>query len=134
MAWNLDGFLLVSCAVAWYNIALENITFLMNKNCVPVDNSFVVESVTDYFLMSEGLSDNKLHDMSYIIENSKFFTNEELSGISYLCIDEDAILEAATKDVNKANDFFERSILLNLSLSIMCYLLKVLLLVINQRG
>ena len=96
-----------------YNIALENITFLMNKNCVPVDNSFVVESVTDYFLMSEGLSDNKLHDMSYIIENSKFFTSEELSGISYLCIDEDAILEAAENEEdiapieeNKIHDMF----------------------------
>lgn len=32
-----------------YDIALENIMYLMSKNCVPVDNKFILETVTDYF-------------------------------------------------------------------------------------
>lgn len=54
-----------------YDIALENIMYLMSKNCVPVDNKFILETVTDYFLMTElneETADAKLHDMIYIIE------------------------------------------------------------------
>lgn len=98
-----------------YNIALENIMFLMTKNCVPVENSLIVESVTDYFLMNEDISNDRIHDMVYIIENSKFFTNEELSGVSYLYEDEQAIIDAIENEddispipieENKIHDMF----------------------------
>ena len=47
-----------------YNIALENTMYLMAKNCMPVPNSFILESVTDYFLMEDNeLSDENLKDM-----------------------------------------------------------------------
>lgn len=96
-----------------YNIALENTMFLMAKNCAPVSNSFIVESVTDYFLMLDEASDNKVHDMSYIINNSKFFTQEELSEVAYLYTDEDAIIESVENkedidfvEENKVHDMF----------------------------
>lgn len=95
-----------------YNIALENITFLMTKNCVPVNNGFVIESVTDYFLMSD-INDDRLHDMKYIIENSKFFSDEDIENVSYLCVDEDAIITAIENEEdimpleeNKLHDMF----------------------------
>lgn len=95
-----------------YNIALENMMFLMTKNCVPVSNSFIVETVTDYFLMSE-INGDRLHDMKYIIENSKFFSDEELSNVSYLCVNEEDIINAIENEddispieENKIHDMF----------------------------
>ena len=101
-----------------YDIALENIMYLMSKNCVPVDNKFILETVTDYFLMTElneETADAKLHGMIYIIENSKFFSPEELSVVSYLYEDEQAIIEAVENEEdieqipleeNKVHDMF----------------------------
>lgn len=97
-----------------YNIALENTMFLMSKNCVPVDNSFIIDSVTDYFLMSEEVTNERLHDMVYIIENSKFFSDQELSIVSYLYQDENAIIESieneedilTSVEENKVHDMF----------------------------
>ena len=96
-----------------YNIALENIMYLMSKNCVPVTNSFIIESVTDYFLMEES-TDERLHDMKYILENAKFFTEEDIEPVSYLLVDESAIIEALENDdlesleENKIHDMFLR--------------------------
>lgn len=97
-----------------YNIALENTMFLMSKNCVPVNNSFIIDSVTDYFLMSEEVTNERLHDMVYIIENSKFFSDQELSIVSYLYQDENAIIESieneedilTSVEENKVHDMF----------------------------
>lgn len=66
-----------------YNVALENILFLMNKNCIPIDDKMVLETVTNYFL-SRDITDDQLHDMNYIIENAKFFSKEDLECVSYL--------------------------------------------------
>ena len=76
-----------------YNIALENISYLMCKNCVDIPSSFIVETVTDYFLMEE-VTDARLHDMAYILENSKFFTNEDLEPVMYLMIDEEEMIKS----------------------------------------
>jgi hypothetical protein len=98
-----------------YLISLENIMYLMNKNCVPVDNSFIVETVTDYFLMSEDTNiDVTIRNLKYVIENSKFFNDDELSGVRYVCTDnEDAIIEAVENEEdidfveeNKIHDMF----------------------------
>lgn len=79
---------------AKYLICLENIMYLMNRNCIPVDNSFIVETVTDYFLMSENDDcDTTIKNIKYVIENSKFFSEEELSGVNYLFIDEQAVID-----------------------------------------
>lgn len=95
-----------------YNIALENTAFLMAKNCISISNDFILESVTDYFLMSD-ITDDRLHDMKYIIENSKFFSDEDIKNISYLCVDEDAIINAieneediAPIEENKIHDMY----------------------------
>lgn len=94
-----------------YNIALENIMYLMVKNCIPISNSFILETVTDYFLMEES-TDARLHDMKYILENAKFFTEEDIEPVSYLLVDEGAIIEALENDdlesleENKIHDMF----------------------------
>jgi hypothetical protein len=83
-----------------YNIALENIMYLMHKNCIPVDNSLVVEAVTDYFLMGE-INDDKLTDMKFIIENSKFFSDDDLEPVKYLTMteqEEQAFIEAVENE------------------------------------
>ena len=61
-----------------YNIALENILYLMSKNCVKVTDRFIMESVTDYFLLTRDTSENDLRDIEYILSNSKFYTNEDV--------------------------------------------------------
>ena len=70
-----------------YNIALENIMYLMQKNCVAVSNSFILEAVSDYFLMTE-ITDERLHDMKYILENSKFFSKDDMESVSYIMLTE----------------------------------------------
>lgn len=65
-----------------YNIALENISYLFNKNCVKVTDKFLLETITDYFLLSrEETTDNNIHDIQYILNNSKFYTNEDVNYI-----------------------------------------------------
>jgi hypothetical protein len=78
---------------AKYGIALENIMYLMNKNCIPLENSFIAEAVTDYFLLnnqdSEEFSmDDLIHDMKYVVENSKFYDDDDFAPIAYI-FDED---------------------------------------------
>lgn len=73
-----------------YLIALENTMYLMHKNCVPMDNQQILESVTDYFLMTENEQmDVTLGSMKYVIENSRFFTPDELNCVRYICGDYD---------------------------------------------
>lgn len=94
-----------------YNIALENTMYLMTKNCMPVSNSFILETVTDYFLMEEA-TEERIHDMSYILENSKFFTDEDKEPVAYLFVDEATIISALENDnlesleENKIHDMY----------------------------
>lgn len=67
-----------------YNIALEEVLYLMNKNCINVSNSIIAEAVTDYFLLSRDCTDESLHDMAYILENNHFYSEEDLTPISYI--------------------------------------------------
>ena len=96
-----------------YNIALENIMYLMVKNCMPVSNKFILETVTDYFLFQEEVNDDRLKDMKYILENTKFFSVEDLEPVSYLIIDEQVLIdELENKDFitpvyeNKLHDMY----------------------------
>lgn len=95
-----------------YNVALENTMYLMTKNCMPTDNKFIVESVTDYFLMNN-IDDDRLNCMKYVLENSKFFSDDDLSSVMYLCIDEDALIKSIEEEdditpieENKIHDMF----------------------------
>jgi hypothetical protein len=96
-----------------YNIALENTMYLMAKNCMPVSNKFILETVTDYFLLQEEINDDRLKDMKYILENSKFFSDDDLEVVSYLIIDEQVLIdELENKDFitpvyeNKIHDMY----------------------------
>lgn len=78
---------------AKYGIALENIMYLMNKNCIQLENSFIAEAVTDYFLLAyqdneEFNMDDLVHDMKYVIENSKFYDDNDFANVAYI-FDED---------------------------------------------
>lgn len=81
-----------------YNIALEEVLYLMNKNCIKIDNSIITESVTDYFLLSRDCTDESLHDMRYIIENNHFFNEKDLEPISYVYKSEDENIISCTED------------------------------------
>lgn len=82
-----------------YNIALEEVLYLMNKNCVKIDNTLITESVTDYFLLSRDCTDESLHDMKYIIENNHFFNEVDLEPISYIYKDnQDETIISCTED------------------------------------
>lgn len=100
-----------------YNIALEEVMYLMNKNCIKIPNSTIVESVTDYFLLSRDCTDESIHDMKYIIENNHFYNEDELSSIEYLykepinesnilCTEDaiDSILESKEKKKSNIKD------------------------------
>lgn len=97
-----------------YLICLENTVYLMNKNCIPIDNSFIVETVTDYFLMNENENiDNTIRNIKYVIENTEFFNEEELSGVKYICIDEQSTIDDLENEddispieENKIHDMF----------------------------
>lgn len=98
-----------------YLITLENTMYLMHKNCVPVENSFIVETVTDYFLMSESEDydiEDTIKDLKYVIENSRFFSKEDLSCVEYLCINEQDIIDQLENEdlypieENKVHDMF----------------------------
>lgn len=98
-----------------YLITLENTMYLMHKNCVPVENSFIVETVTDYFLMSESEDydiEDTIKDLKYVIENSRFFSKEDLSCVEYLCVNEQDIIDQLENEdlypieENKVHDMF----------------------------
>ena len=98
-----------------YLITLENTMYLMHKNCVPVENSFIVETVTDYFLMSESEDydiEDTIKNLKYVIENSRFFSKEDLSCVEYLCINEQDIIDQLENEdlypieENKVHDMF----------------------------
>ena len=76
-----------------YNIALENTMYLMAKNCIPVSNSFILETVSDYFLMQEDTNEDSIKDMKYILENAKFFSADDIEPVSYLIIDESEMIK-----------------------------------------
>lgn len=61
-----------------YNVALENISYLMHKNCVKVSDRFIIESVTDYFLYSRDTTRDILEGMDDILANSHFFAKEDV--------------------------------------------------------
>lgn len=98
-----------------YLITLENTMYLMHKNCVPVENSFIVETVTDYFLMNESEDydiEDTIKNLKYVIENSRFFSKEDLSCVEYLCINEQDIIDQLENEdlypieENKVHDMF----------------------------
>lgn len=98
-----------------YLITLENTMYLMHKNCVPVENSFIVETVTDYFLMSESEDydiEDTIKNLKYVIENSRFFSKEDLSCVEYLCVNEQDIIDQLENEdlypieENKVHDMF----------------------------
>lgn len=94
-----------------YNIALENTMYLMQKNCIPIEKSLIVESATDYFLMGE-INDDRLHDMKFIIENAKFFSEDDLANVQYLTIteeEEQAIIEAVDNEDRVTPVFMENN-------------------------
>ena len=83
---------------AKYGIALENIMYFMNKNCVPVPNSLITEAVTDYFLLSYETDDDMIHDMKYIIEENKFFNEDDFEPVEYLFENEQEFQEITTTE------------------------------------
>lgn len=67
-----------------YNIALEEVLFLFSRNHIDYPTDKIVESVTNYFLMSRDCTDDMIHDMKYIIENNHFYSQEDFHLVDYI--------------------------------------------------
>lgn len=94
-----------------YNIALENILYLASKNCIDIPKKLIVESVSDYFLLSRDTDEDMLHDMEYIIKNSKFYNDEDFDDVKYLYddIEDEFTDESYIYNKYNANSIIEES-------------------------
>lgn len=78
-----------------YNIALENIYYTMHKNCINIPDESIIESVTDYFLLTRNNIDNKYIDnIKYSLDNIELYAEQDLEVVNYLYNDNDVISES----------------------------------------
>ena len=86
-----------------YNTLLENTYYVFKKNCVDIEPSFLIETVTDYFV-SKDITDDMVRDMEFVIEHSKLFRPEDFSEVSYLVTDEQEVIDMLHEDANAIYD------------------------------
>ena len=67
-----------------YNVALENILYCFDKNNLNYNPSTIASTITDYFLMSNTLTESVVHDIRYILSKNRFYTDDELSSVNYV--------------------------------------------------
>ena len=67
-----------------YNSALECAWYGLQKKNINTSNQSIIETVTDYFIFSEGLTNTDIDDIKSLLEVSPIFRKEDFSTISYL--------------------------------------------------
>lgn len=74
-----------------YNVALENILYVLNKNGIICEKSEIINTATDYFLLTRPINESDikkestmLQDVTAVIKNSKFYTDSDAEGIDYI--------------------------------------------------
>lgn len=65
-----------------YTLALENILYGLHKNNISYNRKTILEAVTDYFLFKN--DDFKLNSINFVLENIKFYNDEDKSVLKYL--------------------------------------------------
>lgn len=67
------------------NIALENILYLYDRNDITIDRKEVIQAITEYFLrVNPLLSDKQYKGIVSVLENNRFISHEDISGVYYL--------------------------------------------------
>ena len=67
-----------------YNVALENILYCFDKNNITYNPSTIASTITDYFLMTNVLTESVIEDMRYILSKNRFYTDDDLSSVAYI--------------------------------------------------
>ena len=84
-----------------YNVALEEVMYIMYKNYIDVSLSTIAECTTDYFLLSRDCSDDMIHDMKYILENTSFYSKEDLENVyGVLESSKDPVIKSSEDEIN----------------------------------
>ena len=67
-----------------YNSALETVWYGLNKRYVQCENSYIVNTVTDYYIFNGGLSESDIDDIHSISKTSPIYNEEDFDILSYL--------------------------------------------------
>lgn len=69
-----------------YNLALENVLYTLEKNYIHCDRSFVLESITDYFLMKYPESLDTFKD---VLQETVYYNDKDKKELEFVLDDED---------------------------------------------
>ena len=86
-----------------YNLALENVLYSLEKNYIYPDRAFVLETVTEYFLVKYS---DCLENIRDVFEESVFYNNKDKQSLEFTLDDEDLELdlsELGTEPINEGN-------------------------------
>ena len=67
-----------------YNSALETAWYGLNKRYIQCENSYIVNTVTDYYVFNGGLSESDIDDIHSISKTSPIYNEEDFNILSYL--------------------------------------------------
>lgn len=85
-----------------YNLALENVLYSLEKNHIYPDRAFVLEKVTDYFLIKHS---DCLENIKDVFEESVFYTDKDKQSLEFTLDDEDFEMDLSfnIEPVNEVN-------------------------------
>ena len=67
-----------------YNSALESVWYGLNKYHIACENSYIINAVTDYFVISRGLSESEIEDIKSVEHITPVFDVRDFTIINYL--------------------------------------------------
>jgi len=73
-----------------YNVALENVLFVLYKNGIQYENSSVLKDITEYFLYKSDLSDDNKKAMKGLLEKTSFYGDRDKIEIDYMIDPDDS--------------------------------------------
>jgi hypothetical protein len=101
-----------------YKVALENIQYTLYKNAIHCDRKTILETVTDYFMLSpETLTENHIKDLKTTLSKVNGYDDKEINSLyifeSEYNTSNDAINELMSYGITDLSDNFINSILEN---------------------
>lgn len=85
-----------------YNLALENVLYTLDKNHVHVDRAFILETITNYFLIKHA---DCLDNIREILSESVYYTDKDKKSLEFVLDDEDLELDISfnIEPINEAS-------------------------------
>ena len=85
-----------------YNLALENVLYTLDKNHISIDRAFVLETITNYFLIKHA---DCLDSIREILRESVYYTDKDKKSLEFVLDDEDLELDLSfdIEPINEAN-------------------------------